>query len=323
MKKLFSLAAIISTLVISYSCNDNFDPYGDFKDLYVLNCVVRGDSTFQSATLTRDYRVDNFNPYSNTTNETVKGAIIRIWSGKDKVTILRDTTIQRPAGDLYQSPYTVYYSNNFQPDPGTTIEIEAILPNGKKLTASTTTPEDIVMGTQETLIPSTTRNYLKYTWYSNQKNPVFITRLGIYYFKIENGQKVRHIAVVPESYSEYNGTWIPIYPKPITEEARTVDLGIFKKTMELISDGDQNKSNYIILGCILEVLSLDSGLSTYYNATARSNDIYSVKLDETDNTNITGGYGLFGVYNRTYSVGFLTHDYIKSFGYTPGLEEGK
>ncbi len=323
MKKIFYLAAVFSVFIIFSSCNENLDPYGTFKDIYVLNCIVRGDSTFQSATLTHDYTTTSFNPYSNTTDESIKGATIRIWSGNDKVTILRDTTIPRPAGSLYQSPYSVYYSNNFQPDPGLPITIEAILPNGRKLTCSSVVPEDLEINDHENLIPPTGRNYLKYSWISNQKNPVYITRLGIYYFKIENGQKVRHIAVVPQSYTQYNNQWIPVYTKPFSENALAVDMSLVAKTMELISSGDDNKSNYIILGCILEVLSLDPGLSLYYNATARSGDIYSVKLDETDNTNIQGGYGLFGVYNRNYSVGFFTHDYINSFGYIPGLEEGK
>lgn len=98
-------------------------------------------------------------------------------------------------------------------------------------------------------------------------------------------------------------------------------MSTVNQAMELISKGDPNKSNYIILSCIAEVLSLNEELSFYYNATARDRDIYSVKLDETDFSNIENGYGLFGVYMRTYHVMRFSHDYIRSFGYEPGLTD--
>ncbi len=323
MKKFFSILFIGLTLIASYSCDENLNPYGEFKDRFVLNCIIRGDTTFQSATLTKDYVVDGFNPFSNTTNESVQGATVRIWSGNDIVAILRDTTIARPEGDPYQTPYTVYYTNNFQPEGDTPLSIEALLPNGKRLTCSTVAPAPLSMVSysSDAAIPSGKKDYVKFAWTTTQKDPVFITRLAIYYFKHSGGQKVRNVAVVPANYVQYDNTWVPNFPKPTSEMAYSVDMKTITKAMELISDGDPNKSNYEILGCILEVLSLDPGLSTYYNATARSRDIYSVKLDETDFTNINGGFGVFGIYMRTYWVSFLDHAYIQSFGYVPGLKE--
>ncbi|MCL4547760.1 MAG: DUF4249 domain-containing protein [Bacteroidetes bacterium] len=323
MKKLLSIIFVISVLITSYSCEDNFNPYGDFKDRYVLNCIIRGDTTFQSATLTKDYVVDGFNPFSNTTDESVKGATVRIWSGNDKVAIMRDTTIARPEGDSYKTPYTVFYTNNFQPDASVPLTIEALLPNGKRLTCSTTAPAPLsmVFGNSDKAIPSNGKDYVRFAWSTTQKDPVFITRLAIYYFKHEGGQKTRNVAVVPANYVQYDNTWVPNYPKPTSEMGYSVDMKTISKAMELISAGDPNKSNYEILACILEVLSLDPGLSMYYNSTARSRDIYSVKLDETDFTNINGGFGVFGIYMRTYWVSFLDHAYIQSFGYVPGLKE--
>lgn len=323
MKKFNPIILIGLLVVASYSCEENLNPYGDFKERYVLNCIIRGDTTFQSATVTKDYVVDGFNPFSNTTDETVKGAIVRIWSGNDKVAILRDTTVARPEGDPYQTPYTVFYTNNFQPDASVPLSIEALLPNGKRLTCSTTAPAPVSMVDYDSdkNIPSHGKNYAKFTWTTSQKDPVFITRLAIYYYKHSGGQKTRNVAVVPVNYVQYGNTWVPNYPKPTSDFAYVADMSAITKTMELISDGDPNKSNYEILGCILEVLSLDPELSKYYNATARSRDIYSVKLDETDYTNVTGGYGIFGIYMRTYWVSFLDHAYIQSFGYVPGLKE--
>jgi len=62
-------------------------------------------------------------------------------------------------------------------------------------------------------------------------------------------------------------------------------------------------------------------LSKYYNSTNRSLDTYSVKLNETDYSNITNGYGIFGAYVRKYAGIRFTHAYIESFGYTPGVSD--
>lgn len=322
MKKFFSLVLLFIGLISILSCDDQLNPYGEMKEKYVLNCIIRADSSFQIAMLTKSYQTGDFDPYSNTNDPSIKGAKIRIWN-KDNVVILRDTTIARTESDKYQTPYTVFYSKSFQPLPNTPIEIEALLPNGKRLVSQSQIPADITFNElqSDTIIPPKDKNFIRVRWFSDQKNAVFITRLGIYYFKHEGGEKKRYIQVIPLNYVKFGDELIPNYPKPNSELALVADNITINQAMELISKGDPDKGKYEILSCILEVLSLDQNLSTYYNSTARSRDAYSVKLDETDYSNVTGGYGVFGVYNRNYYVIRFTHAYIRSFGYFPGLTE--
>ena len=325
MKRLTRLIFVAVIAILSLSCEDSLNPYGSLDERYVLNCVIRGDSTFQVATLTKSYMVTNSNPYSDKEDQGIKGATIRLWNGNDKVAFLHDTTISEPEGSLYDRPYSAYYTNQFQPKDNSTVQIEAILPNGKKLTSSAKVPSRISIfpGSTTDQIPPKSGNDIFIKWISDQKNPVFIIRLAIYYFKYENGQKKRGIYTIPLNYVKFNDGYIPIYPKPQSESAYVLSMETIDKAMELISKGDDDKSRYEILSCIAEVLSLNEELSFYYNGTARSGDIYSVKLDETDYSNIENGSGLFGVYMRTYSLLRFKHDYIKSFGYTPGLTDVK
>lgn len=322
MKKLIGSIAFTAVIFLNLSCEEDFDPYGEHKERYILNCVIRGDTTFQTATLTKNYSVNNFDPYSNTEDQAIKDAIIRIWNG-DKVTILKDSTIDPPEGSLYKRPYTIFYTNNFQPEPNSSVEIEAILPDGKRLTSTANVPGVLNMSKAQSSdrIPPTSENFVKVKWTSAQADPTFIVRLAIYYFKHENGKKIRGIYTVPMKYLQYDDKYLPSYPRPQSELIYAVDMETVNKSMELISYGDSDKSKYEILSCIAEVLSLNDELSFYYNATARSEDIYSVKLDETDFSSIKNGYGLFGVYMRAYYVLKFTHAYIRSFGYEPSLTE--
>lgn len=313
---------LLLNLILIISCNENLDPFGDFKEKYVLNCIVRADTTFQVALLSKSYSSNNYDPYSDSTNHSVDNSLIRLWNGNEIVSILKDTIIERSENDNYKNPYKVYYTNNFQPLPNSFVEIEAMLPDGKKLRSSSVVPDKIIFKKElcDTIIPAKDKDYIKIVWNGNQQDQVFVTRLGIYYFKYENGKKIRKIAVVPQSYIFYNDEYIPDYPEPTNISAFSVNLEVINKTMELISKGDPEKGNYEILSCILEVLSLDENLSYYYNSTARGRDLYSVKLDETDYSNIQGGYGVFGIYNKSNYVLRFTHDYIRSFGYKPGLK---
>ncbi|MFA7290198.1 MAG: hypothetical protein WC055_15080 [Melioribacteraceae bacterium] len=319
MKKLLLAVPILFLIIVS--CEDSFDPYGELKDQYVFSCVIRGDTTFQTAYVSKSYMVDNYEPYSNTEDPSIKNVQIRIWEN-DNVALFKDTTVIRSIDSKYKTPFSFYYTNEYQPKAGAKIEAEALLPTGKRLTASTRVPYSISFNrTQSDTNISLTDDYVQVKWQTGQINPVFIPRMIIYYTKPVNGVQTRFIAVVPLNYVEFNGKSKPNYPKPSGDLAYSVDMGTFKKAMELISDGDSNKSQYVIFSTFMEVYSLDVNLSTYYNATARNNDAYSVKLTETDFSNVLNGSGVFGVFMRNYYVLRMKHDFINSFGYTPGLSD--
>lgn len=321
MRKKLLAGLLLAAAFVAVSCDDTLNPYGEFKEKYVLNCVIRADTTFQIATVTGSYPPLSTNPYDNTNDPFIKGATIRIWNG-DKVEIMRDTVVPRPENSEYKFDYSMYYAKNFRPAPYTEVEIEAVLPNGRKLKAKGITPDPIYFSkaNSDTMITTKTTGDVRVLWNAPKKNAAFAAKLGIIYFHHENGQKVRKEAVVPVKYVPYGDKLVPIYPGSFLEPGYVVNMNTYNKTMELISDGDPNKQNYEILACILEVISMDDNLSAYYNATARGGDLYSVKLDETDYSNIDGGYGIFGIYIKNYYVLPMSPEYIQSFGYLPGLK---
>jgi hypothetical protein len=321
MKKIILIASI--SILFFLSCEDNLNPIGELKNKYVLSCVIRGDSTFQSATLTRSYLTGSVDPYADHEDPNITGAIIRVWNGKDKVSFMYDSTATRQAEDKYKSPYRIYYTKNFQPDPGSSVEIEAILPDGRRLTSAALVPDEIIFNSygSDGSIPSKDKQNIKIIWASVNTKPAFITRTLIYFNKTVNGKKFINQYTVPLNYVQYNNEWIPVYPKPSGDFGLTISMETMNKAMELLSGNDPLKSNYEILGCVVEVLSLDAELSKYYYATSRGNDAYSVKLDETDYTNITGGSGIFGAYAKSYWVMMFKHTYIYSYGYMPGLAD--
>lgn len=322
MKKIIYLLFVFVPVFLFYSCNENLDPYGEFKEEYVLNCIIRGDTTFQTATITKTYMVDNYDPYSYNEDTAVKGAKIWLWNN-DSVAIMRDTTLLQSPNSNSGRPYTFYKTDSFQPEGNSLVEIEALLPNGQRLKSSAKVPAKVIMvrNNSSDRIPPEENDIVKVVWQSDQKEPVFIVRMGIYYFHEEDGKRTRKIKIVPLNYVKFNDKYVENYPKPQSEKAYGIDMATINKAMELISEGENDKSKFEILSCITEVISLNDELSLYYNATARSRDLYSVVLDESDFSSIDNGHGIFGIYMKSRFVIRFTHKYINSFGYKAGLSD--
>ncbi len=151
---------LLLSFFIIISCNENIEPFGEFREKYVMNSIIRADTSYQVVLLSKSYITNNFNPLSDSTNHSIAGALVRLWNGNDVVTILKDTIINRPENDIYKTP--LYYTNNFQPLPNSSIEIEAILPDGKKLKSSAMVPDRILFNKElcDTIIPPPSKNYL-------------------------------------------------------------------------------------------------------------------------------------------------------------------
>jgi hypothetical protein len=92
-------------------------------------------------------------------------------------------------------------------------------------------------------------------------------------------------------------------------------LEIVNKTMRDISGEDPQKENYIITKVVFSVISLDPELSKYYSAYETYSENFTIKLRQTDFSNIEGGKGIFGLYYKFSLPLVVDKRYIESFGY--------
>jgi len=322
MKKLKSIVLFPLAIILLSSCEEEFNPYGEFKESYIFNCIIRGDTTFQIATLDRNYVADGLNPYDNHVDPALKGAVVRIWYG-DSVKILKYGEMQREDTSRYTTPFSYYYADNFLPPANTNMEVEVLLPNGKKLNSSTHVPEAVYISNiySDKIIPPVDKDYLQMRWALEKTNQIYVPFLYINYFKKVNGVNIRHRMEVPVHWEKSGDLYLPKYPIASDAVAIIYEMDVIDIAMEQISAGDPNKSDYTILAATFHVLALDDFLSTYYSATNIASSGFSIKLDETDFTNIDGGYGIFGSFTMSKYAAKFTHRYIESFGYKPGLTE--
>ena len=324
MKKIYALLFIITSVLINYSCEENFSPKGPFQQKYILNCVIRGDTSLQTATITKSYNVEGYDPNTNTEDPFLKDAYIRIWAG-DNVYFMKDSSIARSDTSRYHGPLHYFYVDGFNPPGNVTLEIEAVLPDGKTLRANTNMPDEVewnltnidTTDSNATRIPSLSNEYFSFSWFQGTSLGWYFPRYVVVYTKLENGVEERHEIEVPEKYEDSGNGMEPVYPSPTKNTGISIQNSALDSVFRKISEGDPVKSHYKIYGGVLELLVFDENLSKYYSVTNGFLDDYTIRLDENDYTNVEGGLGIFGSYIKQKRGSKIASDYISSFGYVP------
>ena len=313
--KTLSLLILISLLFIS--CEEDFNPYGDYFERFAFTCILKSDQQYQTATLFRSYRPDGYDPSTYTEDPSVIGADIRVWYN-DSVFVFRDTSEVRIDTSRYKTPFRYYYNNKFSVGNRKTIELEVLLPNGKRLRSSSVTPGQISFDDQsDALIPAGTSQIIQIQWNTLEEGTYFAPRMVIRYKQNINGKIVDKAKEVPTKYINQDNALVPFFPQPSASATVIYELEAISKALEEISEGDPNKQNFSIYQRVaFSTAALDLPTSRYVSSTNGSIDDLTVNVDVSDYTNIEGGFGLFGSYSsRSYTRLRFVKDYIESFGY--------
>lgn len=316
MIKKFFLIGLLAFYIIS--CEENVSPFGDYVEKYSLNCILRGDSTIQFATVTKSFSDEK--PFSaNPEERFIKNVDIRLWQGNE-VFRFKDTIITT---QLYGKEVSLnsYYTKGFTPKSNDFIEIAALLNNGKRLTSSTIIPKTIYVekSVSDTSIPSKDNKQVFVRWESAGENLIYAPEINIYYRK--KGFPKGFAKKVPLNYVKQNGKYYPNFAKPSKNHYVSIEMDAIRRAMNEISEGDPNKKNYSILTMIVHIHVYDKNLSEYYVSSSQSLDQFSVNVDAVDYSNIAGGFGIFGSYNSKKYVIKFNREFIGSFGYNVGVEE--
>src|ERR1035437_8835359 len=210
MKKNLSLFICFVTMFISFSCDESFNPKAPFKERYVLNCIIRGDSASQVAILSKTYDVSGFDPNTNNVDPSISGAQVYLkWKGK--LYQLRDSSIARTDTSKYKGPIKFYYTNAFIPARNDSIEISAIPAPGVLLNSKTKVPYKVSFGSSAWFIKGD-ETAIDVNWTAYDLNVYYLPQMKIIYQKRDEIPVVSHSFEVPLAYSTVNGVETPVYP---------------------------------------------------------------------------------------------------------------
>ena len=311
------LNILLISVLFFLSCEENFSPYGQFQQKYILTCVLRGDTTLQTATLSHSYMPDGADPLNYNEDPYIVGADIRVWY-EDSVYIFKDTSTAKVDTSRYSSPFRYYYNKRFKLLNTRSIEIEVLLQNGRRLRAASVTPADIVFESNSSvIIPPVNSDLVQFFWEGQETGTYFSPKFEIKYLQNVNGNVETKSIEVPLKYEDKDGILSPVYPQSSSRTSVIYDMDVVIKTLEKISEGDPEKGNYTIFQTpILDLLAFDNPLSIYLSSTSQSINDLTVNANTSDFTNIDGGLGIFGSQtNKNYSTIKFQQNFIESFGY--------
>ncbi len=313
MKNLIKKAVFCFCFIgLFLACEEDINSSADFRERFVLSSMINADSDFQVLTLTRTYDNNKEGIDPDWDDIFVDDAEITLWYN-DSAYRFRDTTV---IGEDYKKR-KFYYSNKLSPKSDYFIEVEAVTKNGLVLKAETIVPKMAYLRREHSTLGLTFPQYLStasYHWEPTE-NIIVFPYLQIKYFKSVDGVVDSTRITVPIEYTTNGGKEFPVYPKGSDKNYVIYDMDVVHKTLEKISEGDDNKKNYRIIDAEFILITLDSPLSIYYSTTQQFLDSFTIIVDAPDYSNVIGGMGIFGAYTKKIYPVNISKDYILSFGY--------
>jgi hypothetical protein len=322
--------ALASLLLLSgIACHEEFTPKGDFEERAVVFAVVQTTlvntttRTTISAVVMHSFDVEGVNPAGATIDPSIRGASVRV-SYRGTVDTLRER--RRGVDSVTGIGPRWCYAGSLSARPGDTVALTADLPDGRRLTARTkipphreptTFPDFPGVGMRTPSDPYVYGTSWIFDWGAAPGDQdLFFPSLYLIYQHLEDTGYVGRSRQVPLTMVNRGGTMVPEFSGPTTTSRVEFAFSAMDATMAAISDGDPEKSRYRILGFRWQFTEYDFPLSRYYSSVNGYLDAYSVRLDETVFSNISGGIGVFGsTYGYSYDYA-IDSRYAEEFGYT-------
>ncbi|HEX7358274.1 MAG TPA: DUF4249 family protein [Ignavibacteriaceae bacterium] len=311
MKKYILIISIISLYFVA--CDESFNPFTEFKQDYGVACILRSDTTLQLLSLTKSYP-QNSASGSSPIYLFEENADVRIWY-QDSVYRLKDTSIYSPET---QDTFKYYFSRKFKIDYLKDVELEILLNNGKRLKAYSKTPDAILFKTtSEVLIPPVNKSVVQLYWSSQSQEYYYLPRLRIKCERIINGSKEVFFKELPTRYETINGELKPIFPKPSKNPSIAFQMEAINKFLMDYSNSLTVPSDVTIHQILdFQVITFDAEVSRYISVSNSSSNNLSIRFDEGDYSNISGGLGIFGSQvNTKYTKLRFLENYIRGYNF--------
>lgn len=323
MKKIAAIACYVA--MISLSCDEAFDPHGEFVERPVLYCVMKAPaygSSSQRAILTRTVPGrELLSSPGGFSSPFITGAVVMLHLDNDvRLMELLDTA---NIGTPEQVVQLTYGARAVLLKPGASTSIRASLPDGRILTASTSVPPYLYFelsyrfphGFTTAVNPLTRGSVWTFSW-DAPEGLLHIPELSLTYSVLRPDSSTDHrVLQIPQRLRSFTGSEMPIYPQPTYERSCGFEFAAIDSAFARCA---RTEGDFLLLTIDFlrfSVVTYDVPLGQFYTSVNGSLDPYSIRVDETVYSNINGGLGIFGTYIESTLDMDVDGDYVRSFGY--------
>jgi hypothetical protein len=319
MKSLTTALLIAALFIGLLSCDDSFNPKGEFEEGYTLYCILDGNSSHQEAYLFKNYDPEGFDAASYNRDRTVPNAVIKILDGNTEYVFKDTSEFKESLG------YTVNYYKLDDFNPGNYsseyLIIDVKTADGENLAGATQ------LEIKSIIFSASTKRELKYdpldslrVLFGDHDSFQFIPFLYINYRIVENGDTSYFQKEIPTSYINEGEKRIPIYPDYKRRNYFRYSIGDIAYEIEELAKQRNPGSKMKMLNLTLGVLQVTSPLDIYYQTYKAISDGFSIKMQKQNISNITNASGIFA-YKQITSVNILFRREWNNFFSNIALEQ--
>ncbi len=314
MIKKIAKIMFLFTMIILISCEDDITYKSEFEEEPVVYCIIDAEKQDQYAIVKKSF--DNNVKVEENYIQNVQISLSTQYQTIDLV---------ENEGDGVIFPKNYYYTNNFQPASGNSLSLRALFPDNTEVNSTITLPQfslfffEVSSDAPELNIPLekefASDFVLRWNIKTVSENLAFLIVLYIDYSKLAGDLEINNRVEIPLEYVNEGENLVPLYSTVTNKNFQVLSQKSIDILMQKISEGDDAKTNYTILGGEVQLFILEENLAKYFASTETFKNSYSVKVYETIVSNIIGGKGVFGAYvKRTLPIR-ISPSYIRSFGY--------
>lgn len=311
MKKYFVFFVCIFLVFIG--CDTEVEPIGKFEQKHVLVGILKPDTSLQLINLSRSYSETSSDSLDNL---PIKNADVKVWFDEE-IRRFQLSEIDVDDSVFVGGKLGVFKNSELSIEAGKTYEIEARLENGHRLNAYTSVPDklELIYSPSDKKIDPFDEDEEIVRWETVDDN-FKVMRAYIVYERPVDGETVRFKTEIPEKYIEKDGKKIPYFNKPSKVNSFLLDPEVIDNELRNIGNDIDKKFEIYIKYLTIDIIVYDINLSKYYESTSGDNSTTIINLDQAGYSNVTGGEGIFGSYNKQSATFLFDYEYIVSLGYT-------
>ena len=292
-------------LIVSFlsvvGCDQSFDPRPSGSSSPIVYSILSTDKADQVVRVLSTYPPSVRTPGSNTVEYPITDAVVVIREGATTYPLLL-VVLPRSDSSRYTSPIYAYRSSGLTLQYGATYTLEVLIPSAGLLTGTTTIPSKpgVYMDQRSVLEKpqqyDLTQKMLMRAEMSGEAEG-YLFRLLVCYDVLEGNNWVRKWTEVParfrsDPHSIANALYGQVTRVQNQSVANAYTVGVYLQVLDDIYE--RTKPYKLVFNyAVLQFVQLDKTFYNYYTSVTGFQDPFSIRLDQSNYSNITNGTGIF------------------------------
>lgn len=288
MKMIGRIGLGLSFLLLS-GCESTFSPDGRYAEKMVVYAI------FSTTSDTQIVRVYGTYPSLGSAAETeIPDAQVTLKKG-DSTFTFRDTTLERTDTSRYRTRIKAFVGYHIRPEPGARYQLSVASPSHGTATAAAT-----AMYPGRMIVRNDVPGNFQVGVVLGQYTRAFLLRMFLEYDLLVDSTRIIRTVEIPRAVDA--GTGELYYPTPTSNEIGSVVFSAegFARVVERLRQ-EFPGGRIRLRRTMYRLTELDEALYAYYSTVNGFPDSGTLRLDEPDYTNITGGLGVFAMTSQTVS----------------------